>query len=86
MLELYIELEASDAILELDHPDGRTIERIEVPGPGIREVKKEIPKEPGSWGLRLTVHNGKAAYWAALHDRKKFVGPDETGRQLVEGR
>jgi hypothetical protein len=83
-LELCIRLEGSGAVIELDHPDGRTIETIDVAGPGIRELCKEFPKEPGSWGLRLHPMGGGAAFWVSLHDRKKYIGPDEDSRRFVE--
>jgi hypothetical protein len=85
-LELYINLAGSGATVWIDHPDGRTTETIEVPGPGIRELLKEFPKEPGSWGLRIEARGGSAEYWVALHDRRKYVGPDEEARRLVEGK
>jgi hypothetical protein len=83
-LELCIRIDGTGATVEVDHPDGRTTETIEVAGPGIRMLCKEFPKEPGSWGLRLVARGGKAAYWVALHDRKKYIGPDEESRRFVE--
>jgi hypothetical protein len=83
-LELCIRVEGTLATVEVDHPDGRTTEAIEVAGPGIRELRKEFPKEPGSWGLRLISKGGTAAYWVSLHDRKKYIGPDEDARRFVE--
>jgi hypothetical protein len=83
-LELLIRIEGAGATVEIDHPDGRTIEAINVAGPGIRELCKEFPKEPGSWGLRMIAKEGGAAYWIALHDRKKYIGPDEDARRFVE--
>lgn len=83
-LELLIRVEGTGATVEVDHPDGRTTEAIEVAGPGIRELCKEYPKEPGSWGLRISARGGRAAYWVVLHDRRKYVGPDEDARLLVE--
>jgi hypothetical protein len=83
-LELLISIEGSAATVEIDHPDGRTTESIDVSGPGIRELCKEFPKEPGSWGIRVIAKEGEAAYWIALHDRKKYMGPDEDARQFVE--
>jgi hypothetical protein len=83
-LELLIRVDGSEATVEIDHPDGRTTEAIEVAGPGIRELCKEFPKEPGSWGLRMFAKEGAAAYWVALHDRKKYIGPDEDARRFVE--
>ncbi len=83
-LEVCIRVDGTGATVEIDHPDGRTTEAIEVAGPGIRELCKEFPKEPGSWGLRLVARGGSAAYWAALHDRPKYLGPDEDARRLVE--
>ena len=76
--------EGTGVTVEVDHPDGRTTEAIEVSGPGIRELCQEFPKEPGSWGLRLISKGGAAAYWVALHDRKKYIGPDEDVRRFVE--
>jgi hypothetical protein len=83
-LELLIRVGGARATVEVDHPDGRTTEAIEVAGPGIRELCKEFPKEPGSWGIRMVARDGDAAYWVALHDRKKFIGPDEDARRFVE--
>jgi hypothetical protein len=83
-LELRIRVDGTGATIELDHPDGRTTETIEVAGPGLRELCKELPKEPGSWGLRVSARGGEAAYWFALHDRKRYVGPDDDSRRLVE--
>jgi hypothetical protein len=85
-LELYMLLEGGSAIIEIDHPDGRTTEAFSVEGRGIREIRKEFDKEPGSWGLRVSARGGGVSYWAALHDRKGYVGPDEEARRLVEGR
>jgi hypothetical protein len=83
-LELYVNIEGSGATIWVDHPDGRNIETIEVPGPGIRELCKEFPKEPGSWALRMAARGGGMEYWVALHDRKKYLGPDDEARRLVE--
>ena len=83
-LELYLRVEGGKAVVELDHPDGRTTESFEVLGPGIREIRKEYRKEPGSWGLRVSALGGNVSYWAALHDRKKYEGPDEDARRLVD--
>ena len=83
-LELLMRLEGTGATIELDHPDGRTTENIEISGPGIRELLKEFPKEPGSWGLRLVAKGGNAAYWVALHDRARYIGPDDAARLFVE--
>ena len=83
-LELAIRVEGSGALIEIDHPDGRTVDSIEIPGPGIRELAKELPKEPGSWGIRITTRGGTAAYWVALHDRAKYIGPDDDSRRFVE--
>jgi hypothetical protein len=83
-LELYIRVEGTGLTVEIDHPDGRTTEAIEVAGPGIRELCKEFPKEPGSWGLRLVAKGGNAAFWVSMNDRKKYVGPDEDARRFVE--
>jgi hypothetical protein len=84
-LELCIRVEGRGVTVEVDHPDGRTTETIEVAGPGIRELCKEYPKEPGNWGLRMTAQGGRAAYWVALHDRRKYVGPNEDEKRFVEG-
>jgi hypothetical protein len=83
-LELLIRIEGTGATVEVDHPDGRSTETIEVAGPGIRELCKEFPKEPGSWGLRLVARGGSSAYWVVLHDRKRYLGPDEDARRFVE--
>jgi hypothetical protein len=83
-LEALIRIDGAGATIEIDHPDGRTTEAIEVAGPGIRQLCKEMPKEPGSWGLRIVAKEGNAAYWVALHDRKKYIGPDEDARRYVE--
>ena len=83
-LELLVRVEGSSVTVEIDHPDGRTTEAIEVAGPGIRELCKEYPKEPGSWELRMIAKGGAAAYWVALHDRRKYIGPDEDARRFVE--
>jgi hypothetical protein len=83
-LELYLRLEGGSAVVELDHPDGRTTESFEVSGPGIRQLRKEFPKEPGSWGLRVRAKGGAVSYWAALHDRKRYQGPDDEARRAVE--
>jgi hypothetical protein len=83
-LELLIRVDGAKATVEVDHPDGRTTEAIDVSGPGIRELCKEFPKEPGSWGLRMIAKEGDAAYWVALHDRKNYIGPDEDARRFVE--
>jgi hypothetical protein len=85
-LELYINLTGTGATIWIDHPDGRTTEAVDVPGPGIRELLKEFPKEPGNWGLRLESRGGSATYWVALHDRRKYIGPDDEARSLVEGK
>ena len=83
-LELYMRVDEGSAVVELDHPDGRTIEYLKIDGPGIRELRKELPKEPGSWGLRVTASGGNVSYWAALHDRSGYIGPDDQARRLVE--
>lgn len=85
-LELYAKVEGRALTILIDHPDGRTTENLEVPGPGIRELCKEFPKEPGSWGLRIYSDGGEATYWVALHDSKGYVGPDDEARRLVAGR
>jgi hypothetical protein len=85
-LELYMRLDGSSALVELDHPDGRTTDVIEVAGPGIRQIEKEIPKEPGSWSVCLTAQAGSTRYWLALHDRRKFIGPDDTAKHFIEGK
>lgn len=85
-LELYLRLGAGTVLVELYHPDGRRTESFEVEGPGLREIRTEYAKEPGSWGLRLSARGGAIRYWAALHDRKKYQGPDDGARLLVEGR
>ena len=85
-LELYVKVEGSSVRVELDHPDGRTTDTLIVPGPGIRELCKDFPKEPGSWGLRLYSADGTATYWVAFHDKKGYVGPDDEARRLVEGK
>lgn len=77
-------VDEGSAVVELDHPDGRTTEYLEVKGPGIREVRKEYPKEPGSWGLRVTARGGSVSYWAAMHDGTRYMGPDAQARRLVE--
>jgi len=84
MLELLIRVDGTGAIIEIDHPDGRTTETIEVAGPGIRQLCKELSKEPGNWGLRIVAKEGDAVFWVALHDRKKYIGPDEDARRYVE--
>ncbi len=83
-LELYMRVDEGSAVVELDHPDGRTIEYLEIKGPGIRELRKELPKEPGSWGLRVSARGGSVSYWAALHDRSEYMGPDDQAKRLVE--
>jgi hypothetical protein len=83
-LDLYVNIEGSGVTVWVDHPDGRTTDTIEVPGPGIRELSKEFAKEPGSWGLRVSPQGGGAEYWVALHDRRKYIGPDDEARRLVE--
>ena len=83
-LELYLRIDGGSAIVELDHPDGRTAESFEFKGPGIREFRKEFAKEPGNWGLRVTALGGGVSYWAALHDRKKYIGPEDEAKRLVE--
>ena len=83
-LELYMRVDEGSAVVELDHPDGRTIESLEFRGPGIRELRKELPKEPGSWGLKVRAKGGGVSYWAALHDRAEYIGPDDPARRLVE--
>ena len=85
-LEVYVKVEGSAVRVDIDHPDGRTTETLDVPGPGIREICKDFPKEPGSWGLRLSPVGGAAIYWVALHDKNAYVGPDEEARRLVEGK
>lgn len=85
-LELYVRVDEGSAVVELDHPDGRTTEFLEIKGPAIRNVRKEFAKEPGSWGLLVTAKGGTVSYWAALHDRKKYQGPDYKARRLVEGK
>ncbi len=85
-LEAYLRLsEGASAAIVIDHPDGRTTDTLIVEGPGIRELMKEFQKEPGSWGLRLEARGGRISYWAAIHDKKKFAGPDEDERRQVEG-
>jgi hypothetical protein len=83
-LELYMRVDEGSAVVELDHPDGRTIEYLEIKGPGIRELRKELPKEPGSWGLSVSAKGGSVSYWAALHDRSEYLGPDDQAKRLVE--
>lgn len=83
-LELLLHVCEGSAIVELDHPDGRTTESLEISGPCLRELRKEFAKEPGSWGLRVSAKGGSILYWAALHDRKKYQGPDDRDRFLVE--
>ena len=83
-LELLIRIDGPGATVEIDHPDGRTTDAIDVAGPGIRELCKEFPKEPGSWGIRVSAKDGSAAFWVALHDRKNYIGPDEAARRFVE--
>jgi hypothetical protein len=84
-IELYLRLsQGASAIVVIDHPDGRTTETLSITEPGIREVKKEFPKEPGSWGLRIEAKGGALSYWAALHDRKEFVGPDDETKRMVD--
>jgi hypothetical protein len=83
-LELYLRLEGESALVELDHPDGRTTESFEVSGPGIRQLRREFAKEPGSWDLRVRAKGGLVSYWAALHDRKRYQGPDDAARRAVE--
>lgn len=83
-LELYLRVSGGKAVVQLDHPDGRTTEALELEGPGVREIRKEFDKEPGSWGLRIMARGGEVTYWAALHDRKKYVGPDDEAKRLVE--
>ncbi len=83
-LELFLHVREGSAVIELDHPDGRTTESLEISGPCLRELRKEFAKEPGSWGLRVSAKGGSVLYWAALHDRKKYQGPDDQDRLLVE--
>lgn len=83
-LELYMRVDGGSAVVELDHPDGRTIEYLKIKGPGIRELRKELVKEPGSWGLRVSAIGGSVSYWAALHDHSEYIGADEQARHLVE--
>jgi hypothetical protein len=85
-LELYLNVEGGKALVELDHPDGRTMDALEFEGAGIREIRKEFDKEPGSWGLRVVARGGTVRYWAALHDRKKYIGLDDEARRLVGSR
>ena len=85
-LELYIRVDEGTAVVELDHPDGRTTETLEIQGPGIKDIRKEFAKEPGSWGFSVTAKGGSVSYWAALHDRKRYQGPDSQARRLVERR
>ncbi len=83
-LELYMRVDEGTAVVQLEHPDGRTIDYLEIKGPGIREYRKELAKEPGSWGLSISARGGNISYWAALHDRSEFLGPDDQARRLVE--
>lgn len=83
-LELYMRVDEGSAVIELAHPDGRTIDYLEIKGPGIRELRKELAKEPGSWGLNVSAKGGNISYWAALHDRSEYLGPDDQARRLVE--
>ncbi len=85
-LEVYARLVGADAVITLDHPDGRRTESIALVGDGIRDIQREYDKEPGSWGLNVTVKTGRVDCWLALHDRKKFVGPSDEVRNFVEGK
>ena len=85
-LELLVRVDSGKAIVELDHPDGRTTDSLEIDGPGLRAVRKEFPKEPGSWGLRVAARGGSVRFWEALHDRPGYAGPNEEARLAVEGR
>jgi len=82
-LELFLRLDGGKALVTIDHPDGRTTESLPVEGAGIHELRKELPKEPGSWGLGLVAQGGTVTYWYALHDSSKYLGPDDEARRVV---
>jgi len=83
-VELFLRLDGGKALVTIDHPDGRTTETLPVEGAGVHELRKELPKEPGSWGLGLEAEGGAVAYWYALHDSGSYLGVNDEVRSLVE--
>lgn len=82
-LEVFLKLDGGSALVTIDHPDGRTSETLPVKGAGIHELRKELPKEPGSWGLGVQSRGGTVAYWYALHDSGGYLGPDDEAKRVV---
>jgi hypothetical protein len=82
-LEVFLRLDGGKALVTIDHPDGRTSETLPVVGAGVHELRKELPKEPGSWGLGVIAEGGTVAYWYALHDSGAYLGPSEEARRVV---
>jgi hypothetical protein len=82
-LEVFLKLDGGKALVTIDHPDGRTTDSLPVEGAGVHELRKELPKEPGSWGLGLAALGGSLTYWYALHDSSMYLGPDDEARRVV---
>jgi hypothetical protein len=82
-LVVFLKLDGGKAMVTIDHPDGRTCESLPVEGAGVHELRRELPKEPGSWGLGVSALGGSVAYWYALHDSNKYLDPDDEARRVV---
>jgi hypothetical protein len=82
-LELFLRLDGGAAVVTIDHPDGRTSEKLPVEGAGVHEIRKELPKEPGNWGLGLEARGGTVAYWYALHDAGRYLGFSDEAKSAV---
>lgn len=83
-VEALLRIDAGKVVVTIDHPDGRTSEVLPFQGPGVFEVRKELPKEPGNWGIGIVAKGGEAAYWYAFHDSGSYLGvDDETRRQIA---
>mgnify|MGYP001766087060 CR=1 FL=1 len=82
-LEVLLKLDGGKALVTIDYPDGRTSESLPVEGPGIHELRKELPKEPGSWGFGVSARGGPVTYWYALHDSSKYLGLGDEARRVA---
>jgi hypothetical protein len=82
-LEVFLKLDGGKALVTIDHPDGRTSESLPVEGAGVHELRRELPKEPGSWGLGVFAQGGSVAYWYALHDSSQYLGPNDEAKRVV---
>ena len=82
-VECVLRLDGGKAMGTIDHPDGRTTDILPVEGPGVHVLRKELAKEPGSWGLGLEARGGSVEYWYALHDSDSYLGIDDEALDLV---